>query len=213
MTDRIRMRSWPPSSTRRRGPPAAKVFFGMCPGVGKTYAMLSAAQQELRDGVDLVVGVVETHGRPEDRGPPRGLRVIPRKQDRLQEHRADRDGPRGHPGAQAAARPRRRVRPHERPGLAPSQALPGRDRAAGRRDRRLHDPQRAAHREPGGRGAADHRRNRAGDRARLRLRAGRPDRAGRHHARGPPRAPEGGQGVHGGARRGRRRRTSSRTRT
>jgi len=47
----------------RRG--KLKVFFGMCPGVGKTYAMLRAAQQELRDKVDLVVGVVETHGRAE----------------------------------------------------------------------------------------------------------------------------------------------------
>ena len=52
----------------------------MCPGVGKTYAMLRAAQQELADRVDLVVGVVETHGRAETeallagptRGPPQG---------------------------------------------------------------------------------------------------------------------------------------------
>ncbi len=56
-----------------------KVFFGMCPGVGKTYAMLRAAQQELRDGVDLVVGVVETHGRAETAALVGGLTVIPRK--------------------------------------------------------------------------------------------------------------------------------------
>ncbi len=61
-----------------------KIFFGMCPGVGKTYAMLRAAQQELRDGVDLVVGVVETHGRVETEALLAGLPVIPR---RLLEHR------------------------------------------------------------------------------------------------------------------------------
>ncbi len=56
-----------------------KVFFGMCPGVGKTYAMLRAAQQELRDGVDLVVGIVETHGRAETEALLAGLPVVPRK--------------------------------------------------------------------------------------------------------------------------------------
>jgi two-component system, OmpR family, sensor histidine kinase KdpD len=57
-----------------------KVFFGMCPGVGKTYAMLRSAQQEIRDGVDLVVGVVETHGRVETEALLEGLPVIPRRQ-------------------------------------------------------------------------------------------------------------------------------------
>ena len=80
-----------------------KVFFGMCPGVGKTYAMLRAAQQELRDGVDLVVGVVETHGRAETEALLAGLPVIPRKADHLQEHPDHRDGPRGDPRAQAAS--------------------------------------------------------------------------------------------------------------
>jgi two-component system sensor histidine kinase KdpD len=40
-----------------------KVFFGACAGVGKTYTMLSAAQQLRTQGLDLVVGVVENHGR------------------------------------------------------------------------------------------------------------------------------------------------------
>ena len=61
----------------RRG--RLKVFFGMCPGVGKTYAMLRAAQQELRDGTDLVVGLVETHGRSETEALLTGLPLIPRK--------------------------------------------------------------------------------------------------------------------------------------
>ena len=57
-----------------------KVFFGMCPGVGKTYAMLRAAQQELRDGTDLVVGVVETHKRAETEALLADLPVMPRKE-------------------------------------------------------------------------------------------------------------------------------------
>ena len=61
----------------RRG--KLKVFFGMCPGVGKTFAMLRAAQQELKDGVDLVVGVVETHGRADTEALLAGLPVIPRR--------------------------------------------------------------------------------------------------------------------------------------
>lgn len=42
-----------------------KVFLGAAPGVGKTFAMLQAAQAQLRQGVDLRAGVVETHGRAE----------------------------------------------------------------------------------------------------------------------------------------------------
>ena len=56
-----------------------KIFFGMCPGVGKTYAMLSAARQEQKEGVDLVVGVVETHRRVETEALLEGLTVIPRR--------------------------------------------------------------------------------------------------------------------------------------
>ncbi len=57
-----------------------KVFLGMCPGVGKTYAMLEAAQRELKAGRDLVIGYVETHGRKETDALAAGLPLIPRKQ-------------------------------------------------------------------------------------------------------------------------------------
>src|SRR6201987_1405145 len=40
-----------------------KVFLGAAPGVGKTYEMLSQARQRKLEGVDVVIGVVETHGR------------------------------------------------------------------------------------------------------------------------------------------------------
>jgi len=66
------------SAQRTRG--RLKVFLGMCPGVGKTYAMLEAAQRELKSGRDLVVGYVETHGRKETDALVEGLPVIPRNQ-------------------------------------------------------------------------------------------------------------------------------------
>src|SRR5258706_4167244 len=57
-----------------------KVFVGMCPGVGKTFAMLEAAQRELKAGRDVVVGYVETHGRKETDVLVQGLSQIPRRQ-------------------------------------------------------------------------------------------------------------------------------------
>src|SRR5258705_327586 len=56
-----------------------KIFVGAAPGVGKTYEMLQRAQARKRDGYDIVVGVVETHGRKETEALLEGLEVIPRK--------------------------------------------------------------------------------------------------------------------------------------
>src|ERR1700754_3587687 len=56
-----------------------KIFLGAAPGVGKTYEMLQSAHARLRAGVDVVVGVVETHGRAETEALLQGLEVIPRK--------------------------------------------------------------------------------------------------------------------------------------
>jgi two-component system sensor histidine kinase KdpD len=55
------------------------VFLGMCPGVGKTYTMLQYARQRLHEGVNVVVGVVETHGRTETEALLAGLPIIPRR--------------------------------------------------------------------------------------------------------------------------------------
>ncbi len=57
-----------------------KVFFGMAPGVGKTFAMLEAARRELPAGRDVVAGYVETHGRKETDALAEGLPAIPRLQ-------------------------------------------------------------------------------------------------------------------------------------
>jgi two-component system, OmpR family, sensor histidine kinase KdpD len=56
-----------------------KIFVGAAPGVGKTYEMLQAAQARQKEGVDVVVGVVETHGRQETQVLLEGLEVLPRK--------------------------------------------------------------------------------------------------------------------------------------
>ena len=52
-----------------------KIFLGMCPGVGKTYAMLQAARQRATEGVDVLIGVAETHGRKETEALIEGLVV------------------------------------------------------------------------------------------------------------------------------------------
>lgn len=57
-----------------------KVFLGAAPGVGKTYAMLGAARELRRQGVDVVVGLVETHQRTETEALLEGLEVLPRQQ-------------------------------------------------------------------------------------------------------------------------------------
>jgi two-component system, OmpR family, sensor histidine kinase KdpD len=56
-----------------------KIFVGAAPGVGKTYEMLQQARARKQDGYDVVVGVVETHGRKETQALLDGLEVIPRK--------------------------------------------------------------------------------------------------------------------------------------
>ena len=61
----------------RAGRGRLKVFFGACAGVGKTYAMLTAAQGLHAQGADLVVGVAETHGRSETAHLLEGLEVLP----------------------------------------------------------------------------------------------------------------------------------------
>jgi two-component system sensor histidine kinase KdpD len=139
----------------------------MAPGVGKTYEMLRAARRRKAEGQDVLIGVVETHGRRETESLLRGMEVLPRKPI---DHRGrvlmefDLD-------AALARRPPaagRRIRPFQRSGLAPSQALAGRRGAAGRRDRRLDHPERPAPGEPGRRRPAHHRRAPARDGARQR---------------------------------------------
>ena len=68
-------------SRQEAAAPAGKlsIFFGMSAGVGKTYAMLTAAHARRADGVDVVIGLVETHGRNETAALTRGIEIIPRR--------------------------------------------------------------------------------------------------------------------------------------
>ncbi|MFZ0116181.1 MAG: sensor histidine kinase KdpD [Xanthobacteraceae bacterium] len=56
-----------------------RIFVGAAPGVGKTYAMLETARARRKDGYDVVVGVVETHGRKETEALLDGLEIVPRR--------------------------------------------------------------------------------------------------------------------------------------
>src|SRR5208282_738072 len=55
-----------------------KVFLGAAPGVGKTYEMLLSGKAKLAEGADIVIGVVETHGRAETESLLKGFEIIPR---------------------------------------------------------------------------------------------------------------------------------------
>ncbi|MDE2254810.1 MAG: two-component system sensor histidine kinase KdbD, partial [Betaproteobacteria bacterium] len=62
---------------QRAGRGWLKVFFGACPGVGKTYAMLSAARRLREQGQDVVCGIVETHDRRDTVALLDGLESLP----------------------------------------------------------------------------------------------------------------------------------------
>jgi two-component system, OmpR family, sensor histidine kinase KdpD len=63
----------------RKGEGRLKIFFGAAPGVGKTHAMLETAHQRCAEGLDVVVGIAEAHGRPETEALLRGLEMLPRR--------------------------------------------------------------------------------------------------------------------------------------
>ena len=65
-------------SSRRRG--KHKMFIGMAPGVGKTYRMLEEAHQLKEEGIDVVIGLIETHGREETAEKAVGLDVVPKQE-------------------------------------------------------------------------------------------------------------------------------------
>ncbi|TPI72551.1 sensor histidine kinase KdpD [Mesorhizobium sp. B2-8-9] len=63
----------------REGRGRLRIFLGAAPGVGKTYEMLMAGRALRADGVDVVIGIVETHGRKETQALVDGYEVIPRR--------------------------------------------------------------------------------------------------------------------------------------
>ena len=70
----------------REGRGRLKIFLGAAPGVGKTYEMLIQARQRRLEGVDVVIAVVETHGRVETEALARGFEVIPKKRSLYKGH-------------------------------------------------------------------------------------------------------------------------------
>ena len=123
---------------RRRG--RLRIFLGMAPGVGKTYAMLEAARIKMSEGRDVLAGIVETHGREDTEALLYAMSVLPRRAVAYKGHHLeefDLDG--------ALARGPDLVlvdelAPRQRPGLAPPQALAGRGGASGERPGRLDPP-------------------------------------------------------------------------
>ncbi len=172
-----------------------KIFVGAAPGVGKTYEMLQSAHAKRKAGVDVVVGVVETHGRAETEALLDGLEVVPRRRleykgQALEEMDLD---------ALIARRPQIALVDELAHTNAPGSRHPKRyldvEELLSPRHRRLHRRQHPAHREPQRRGRADHPCARARDRAGFGLRPRRRHRAGRPHAGRPDPAPEGRQGL------------------
>ena len=74
---------------RREARGRLKIFLGAAPGVGKTFEMLSDARARRGAGVDVVIGVVETHGRRETQELVDGFEIMPRREVEHQGHRLD----------------------------------------------------------------------------------------------------------------------------
>ena len=66
-----------------------KIFLGAAPGVGKTYEMLMSGRARKADGTDVVIGVVETHGRAETEALTEGLDIVPRAHVTYRGHELD----------------------------------------------------------------------------------------------------------------------------
>jgi len=76
-------------AARGEGRGRLKIFLGAAPGVGKTYEMLEEAAAKKREGVDVVIGVIETHGRRETQALVEGLEIAPRRVIDYKGHRLE----------------------------------------------------------------------------------------------------------------------------
>src|SRR5271154_4569621 len=74
------------AAAKHEGRGRLKIFLGAAPGVGKTYEMLLTAQAKRREGVDVVIGIVESQGRRETEALLDGLETIPRHQIEYKGH-------------------------------------------------------------------------------------------------------------------------------
>ncbi len=107
-----------------------KIYIGMIAGVGKTFRMLQDAREMLRQGTDVQIGYVETHGRPDTVKALRGLPVIPRKKV-FYKGKGDRgDGPGCHPASAPRDSDSGRTGPHQCGRLPPCQTMARRNGTA-----------------------------------------------------------------------------------
>ena len=67
------------AAAAREGRGRLKIFLGAAPGVGKTYEMLKTGQKRRQEGIDVVIGIVETHGRSETAALVDGLELVARR--------------------------------------------------------------------------------------------------------------------------------------
>ena len=179
-----------------------RIYLGAAPGVGKTFAMLNEGMRRASRGTDVVVGFVETHGRPNTAGADRRSRDRPPSHCHLPRGAVRGDGRRRRHRPQAGGGPGRRARAHQRARFAQREALAGRRGAPRLGRRRDLDRERAAPRVDERRRRADHRHQAAGDHPGLRGAGGGSDRDRRHDAAGAA-APDGAR-QHLSGREGRR---------
>ena len=117
---------------RRQQRGRLKIYLGFAAGVGKTYDMLQEGNRLRRQGIDVAIGFVETHGRAETVAQIGQLEQVPRRRIEYRGivlEEMDIDAVLGPP---AHHRPGRRAGPHQRPRQPQSQTLPGRGGTAPR---------------------------------------------------------------------------------
>ena len=113
---------------KEEGRARLRVYIGAAPGVGKSYQMLEDAHELKRQGIDVVIGFVEPHGRADTLALIGDLEQVPLRADRVPRRDAAGDGRRRDHGAASADRRRRRAGAHQRARLDASEALRGRAR-------------------------------------------------------------------------------------
>ena len=155
------------AKARQEAQARLRLYIGAAPGVGKSYRMLEDAHELRRQGVDVVIGFIEPHGRADTLALIGDLEQVPLRELEYRGRHAPRDGRRGGEGAASAGGRRRRAGAHERAGLDAPEALRRRPRSAGRRHRRHLGRQHPAHRVAERRHRVDDRRARPRDDPRL----------------------------------------------
>ena len=176
---------------RRQQRGKLKIYLGFAAGVGKTYEMLQEGNRLRKQGIDVVIGYVETHGRAETIAQIGELEQVSRRKIEyrgIMLDEMDLDAVLERP---ADDRPGRRVGPHQRPRQPQSETLPRRRGIAARGHQRHHHAQHPAPGKPARHRRAGDRRSRQGAVARLRGHDGRPDRQRRPFGGRPPRAVAG----------------------